>query len=487
MSTILLVIFTNIPLGISGDWTWKRIEKIDFPLFELISIIVVLALGCAFAIFSDCKVSVRARAGKTALVSIVCLLGFAFQYYVLLAGRASISENITAVVDEWTTGYLNQAYRIGSLKEFFSQYHHVLAKDQAKSNHTDVHPPGNTFYSYCAIKLVENSDLPFGDMSNVLLSKWDLRNTEQLLRSADSLERIPPDRLPSEVISAATIIVFSFMFLLMLSNLLLAFSVLILSKSYRNLGIVSLFLWSIPAPAIFIGPYDPLFYFLTSVLCFLLVIWHKSGKSWILTVIGLLLGLFMFFSLGFATVIALVFLLLAIIAKFEFRRFFKFASPVVAGGLLAIGIFYLLDIHILEICWYCARNNHRFFQKANRSLLWILVNYLDYFLFVGGLPAAMLFYWIKRRSCQAMGQSFSWSVAIAFVATIFSLFLTSFSRGEMGRLLLVLLPFNTLVAATAIQRICKTKSNYLIVLALVLLSLFQLLIIRICLMTVLIF
>ncbi len=78
-------------------------------------------------------------------------------------------------------------------------------------------------------------------------------------------------------------------------------------------------------------------------------------------------------------------------------------------------------------------------------------------------------------------------VAIAFAITIFCLFLSSFSRGEMGRLLLDLLPFNTLVAATAIQRICKVKSNYFIVLGLVLLSVFQLLVVRICLRTVLIF
>ena len=46
----LLVTFTSIPLGISGDWVWTRgAEYPVFPVYELIALVLfpALALACA--------------------------------------------------------------------------------------------------------------------------------------------------------------------------------------------------------------------------------------------------------------------------------------------------------------------------------------------------------------------------------------------------------------------------------------------------------
>jgi hypothetical protein len=162
--------------------------------------------------------------------------------------------------------------------------------------------------------------------------------------------------------------------------------------------------------------------------------------------------------------------------------------PFILGGCVVISICYMLNLHIFEICWYCIRNNYRFFQEAGRSSFWVIVNYLDYFLFIGVIPIVFLLIFSVLKPISFMLDKRIKNISISYIITLILLFFSSFSRGEMGRLLLLFVPFNIFLTSYGVQiySYIKKETYYWGLLAIIC-SLLQLFLIRIILKTVVIF
>lgn len=477
-ATVLLVTATTIPLGIPGEWVWARIPDPTIPCIELLTILCLFLVAAGLAFHVDFRIPAQQRRKKVLGALAICLLGLFFDWQVLLSGRASLAENVVAVADKWSTGYLTQATKIEDMQGFLQSYNRFLALDQEASNHTDVHPPGNTLLSYWAMQLTCHSGLPVRSLTTALLSDWELQNIRKALVESRCY---PPGRRISfdDFMHAAILIVFFLLLCLALAKGVLLLSLAGLQRS--RLGMAALFLWTVPAPILFLGAYDPLYYLFTSILCLLVVKWSRNSGRWIPAATGCLLGLYTFFSIGFACVAFLLLVLLLLRDGGNAGAVLRQLAWAVPGALVMPLLCHLGQINIFETCWLVVRNNGRFFAEANRSALWILVNYLDYLLFVGPVPIVLLCRDLVR--CLKRGwpaNRFHWLLSLAYAITLVVLFTGSFSRGEMGRLTLLLIPFHILLAASGLQRITRAgRLHYCLALAALLACIAHLLVLRI--------
>ncbi len=477
---IFLVVFTKVPLGIPGNWLWLRVSSLEIPFFELFTLIFIVILGATSAYLTDLKMKRKSILG----ISIIISLGVFFDYQVMLCGRVSINENILAVANGRLTGYLTQAYEIGDIGAFMSDYHIVLRKSEAMPEHVDVHPPGNTLYSYLMLSTVRNARPLVKTIIDRLVSPWEMVNSQNMIMYSSSYPGGNNVTL-NDYNYASILIVISFLFFLGISKALLITSIFVLNKNPRHLGLCALFLWSIPAPILFLGSYDTLYYFFSCVLCLVLSFWTRRGGRIYILMTGILCGGTMLFSIGFASVIFLVTFILIFKKIREPQNSIVFVATFVLGGLISILIYYILDVRIIEICYQCARNNTHFVNGADRSIAWSLVNYLDYMLFVGALPIVFLCVYLRnaiksRFRCGLLPEG----ISTAYLLTLILILSSSFCRGESGRLLLLLIPFNILITCYSIQKFSGITSwNYFVSMLSITISIIQLVIFRVQLMT----
>jgi hypothetical protein len=178
---IVLVAFTRIPLGIKGDWIWERLDILNISVYDVVMCSAIIFFGIAIAFIIDFKLPKEMFKTKLFGVFVICIIGLIFDYNVLLSGRIRIAENVIAVADKWTTGYLTQASNIEDLQTFWRDYHNSIALDQENSNHTDVHPPGNTIFSYFVIKFVSHFSKSTESFIKNIFSKEDISNVKNVV------------------------------------------------------------------------------------------------------------------------------------------------------------------------------------------------------------------------------------------------------------------------------------------------------------------
>ena len=399
----------------------------------------------------------------------------------LLSGRASISENILSVVDKWSTGYLVQATKIRDYKQFLSDYHIVLDKDLEDSNHTDVHPPGNTLLSYVLLKITSENISFIKPIINNLLPAWLFPRIEFMVKDIAISQGVKSDSA-RVVTYTASLIVLLFLLAISFANIILILSYLNFNKDFSNIGILSFFLWTIPAPILFLGSYDTLYYFLTSISCYIISLWFKYDSKLYLSLLGFYLGICVFFSLGFGCIIVLSMLLILLHHNINLKKSISSIVYLLLGGGVSIILFYIFNIKIIEIAFLVMRNNARFFNLAQRSSWWIMINYLDYILFVGVINIVAIFISLKRKKYNKL-LFIPQKLTIAYIIVLILLFISNFSRGEMGRLVLLLIPFNILITFFSLQNFLRNNkySLYLLVIAI---SLIQVVLLRMNLKTV---
>jgi hypothetical protein len=471
---ILIIVGTELPLGISKDWVWRRVVNPLIPINEIFSIGFIFLIGVFLAWWTDRKI----KNNITKVFGILCItvLGTVFDYQVLLAGRIGIAENIIVQMDTWATGYLTRASRIDNLREFLSNYHLEQKQDRDASNHTDVHPPGNTILAYGAYCLASQETAMGFIASFIERSQF---NSDVKIFIAESQPDIPAKQIKA-VYRAAVILFIFFMICIFISRILILTAVATCTKSKTNLGLCSLLIWSIPAPILFMGSFDVLYYCLSSLLCLLIMCWILRPEHIMIPyVLGVLIGFGVFFTVGYGIFILFLTGILLFVRyhdKISLLPFLIFLS----GGGSVVAILYLMDIHIVEICWYCLRNNHRYFSEAHRSNLWIFVNYLDCFLFLGSFEILILWIQIRKSFNRLKYLVIPYGMALIYVITVVLLFTLPFSRGEMGRLAMILFPVNVILGAYACQRLFRSSSSYFLGIAVIMAAVLQLLVIRIC-------
>jgi len=477
VTVIALILFTDIPLGVPDDWQWMRLKHPHIPLVETSMAAGLFCFSLLLSLFVDCKLAKIKYKLKLFLSLLIIMLTLPFNYYILHSGRAGILENVIAVTDHWSTGYLSQASKIKHFKMFLQNYNKILSIDADESNHTDVHPPGNTAFSFFMIQ-VAKFVIPLP------VYEWEKLHVKKVVNFSGSYskEAIISDQL---YVDAAFLIVFIFLASISASNFILFFAIRNLSNGMDAPGLIALSFFAVPAPVLFLGLYDTLYYFLTSITCLLFSYFIKFSKKksqkrycyTILTSMGIWLGFCTLFSIGFFVVLFMILIFLFVNLKLKTnKRLISEISCLLVGFIFFIGLVYCVNIKLIDIYYFCSRNNSRFFEQNKRSLIWIIVNYLDYALFVGGISISAIFYYLRQFTWKK--KSYIIDFTLAYTITLIIVSATGFSRGEMGRLLLLFIPFNTVIAGYMLNTSNKPGIIYVLKLLTLFALLWQIIIIR---------
>ena len=439
----LIIYFTNVPLGIVKDWTWGRHVTSIFPVYELAAISIFFIISVVIAY----KAGRYAKSVNEAIICILLILGCGafIDYYILQSGKFGLNENIFGVLDKYTGGYMTEAANIKEPGQYFRSFHVKLSKDEDKSNHVDVHPPGNIMLSYAVLQWCRRSKVPDKILHAVLpgaiFEELDTARKDGVFNGV-------PDE--NAVFTAGAFMVLISLICLTLARLLIIAASLALCRQCGNFGLTALLTaTAVPAPILFLGHYDVLMFFLGAICCFLFSLGENSKRGyWWDIATGIALGCAVLFSLAFSGMILFVIACVGISRPMDRRNWYRIAA-VTGGGLAVVALCYLCGIHIIEICYYASRNNSRYFAESGRSMFWPPFNILDYLIFGG---VFLFFMPLNEISRIKLKNPCRFKIYIFYFSVLLLLFISPFSRGEMGRLLLFFMPAGLMLSLAAVAR-----------------------------------
>jgi hypothetical protein len=472
---VIILVFSNVTLGIYGDWFWKRNAAYVIPFFEwaVAGLVVFIALGLAYLL------DFKFRKSKYPALFIILILmsGMIVDFLVIRSGRVGGDENIIAIVDPYTTGYLDAAGNIKDsdlyFKDFTEKQLKVEAfKGKAKDvHHSHVHPPGNIILSRMMLQFVANSTIAES------LCDFLLPGTVRRLKQLDFTLMPYTD----DFYYAAAMIFLLFTFSLTMGKAALIAALFIMSKNkFRYPGMAAAFVcFAAPGPILFLGHYDSFLFMLTAFLLLALSFLFRKSSKLGGFLVGIILGIGVFFTLAYGALILLVFAVLLVSALLNKKVPYS-AVFVVVGGISVIAVAALFHINIISICFKCLENNMLFHGTVKRSLGWALYNPLECLFFVGpgaclGMFAAVAGMNLKSRKNYASPENL---LIVATIILFIILCVASFSRGEFGRLVQFFTPLPLFVAAWYIFKTGISRQNYKLMGLLVLFTLSQTFVIR---------
>ena len=472
---VMVLIFSNVTLGIDGDWFWKRNMAYVIPFFEWImaGAAVFIALGLAYLL------DFKFRKSKYPALFIILILmsGMIVDFLVIQAGRVGNDENIMAIVDPHTTGYLDAAGNIKDSDSYFRDFTNKQLKVgsiKGKSrdvHHSHVHPPGNIILSRIMLQFVVNSTIAES------ICDFLLPGTVQRLRQLDFT--LKP--YSNDFYYAAVMIFLLFTISLTIGRAALMAALFIMTKKeFRYPGMATAFVcFAAPGPVLFLGHYDSFLFMLTALLLLALsFLFNKSPKLGGFLV-GIILGIGVFFTLAYGALILLVLAVLLLVALLN-KKMPESAIFVMVGGISVIAIAALFHINIISICLKCLENNMLFHGTVKRSALWALYNPLECLFFVGpgvclGMFAALIGMNLKDRKTYASPENL---FPIAAIILFVILCIASFSRGEFGRLVQFYTPIPLFIATWYIFKTEISRQDYKLSGLVLIFTLSQTLIIR---------
>lgn len=435
--TVGLVVWTSVPLGIPGEWTWRRYTEVEIPWFECAAIILGFGFACFCAHVADFARKDR-RLRVIGLIGLLLALAW-IDIHVLLAGKIGLAENIYAVLDRHTTGYLAEAARIDEPGPYFRSFHNLRSQVNGPVHHLDVHPPGNMLLSWQVLSACRR----FPRLTQWLASRLsaDARMGLSQAKQFRYFESLLDD---DAIYRAACVITLIFLVGMTVTRACVVAGVACLSRRYDRLGLAGLATLAVPAPILFLGHYDVLLFCLSSLWACLLIAGltakEGSAKAVLMMLAGLVAGIGVVVTLGYGVLIALAtVVLLAHGARHRNSWLALFAFC--AGGGIVVLLCYLGGIHIIEICFACMRNNTEFYLDTSRSWRWIFVNPLEFAVFLGFPWLLALPSWYRGRRTSAFFEA-DGATVFKWAAGVFLLYLMihPYCRGEIARLSLLFAP-----------------------------------------------
>ncbi|MCP4176162.1 MAG: hypothetical protein GY756_00170, partial [bacterium] len=223
-------------------------------------------------------------------------------------------------------------------------------------------------------------------------------------------------------------------------------------------GLIYILLIGIPAPILFLGYYDTLQYFISSLamLFFIISIIKKFDLGSFLA--GLTVGLGILFSISFGLItilISIVYFLNIFRNKYNLFKlqFFLF------GVACIIFLCSFFSIDIISPFFKSLENNAKFYLETTQSYIWIIPDTINYIIVVGILPFILLIINAFRKRDKAETNL----VTIAryvFICILLSVILNPYNRTETARLLIFLLPINLILISKDIVNTLRKKYSY---------------------------
>jgi hypothetical protein len=467
---------TTIPLGISGEWEWKRQSWPGDALECLDRTLQPILIAAVIAIFFQMGLRFIERSAvvRWGLLCGLVVLSFVWQKTVLQASASPHRElrPLWVLYDRFASGYFHEAvFEMTSADEFLSGYEARMAKGDVF--HEGTHPPGLFLLSRFAVDACERWPAA-GHISEWLIGEESVR----VFRSFESETRLQRPLSTSEFQGLSLISVMST--LLVALTVIPVFGITRLLADHRTAWMAAAFAITLPSLALFAPRSDVTYAFTGTMLLWLLLASFTRPEicSRVPTLVG---GIWTFccllISLAHLPVLFAGGLLSLLVQKTEsgslrwpdwLRRWVLFG--VVVALLTFVGS-NALDCNLLQVWRMNLQNHAGFYSQFPRTWWkWLLVNPLE-LAFSLGLPIAVLSVigvvrMIQRIVSQWSERSTS-SVVIflreafllATILTWVMLWISGKNMGEAARLWCFLLPWFAINAALTLSSMTERTSS----------------------------
>jgi len=473
--TAVLLCATSIPLGIPGEWEWKRqplpADSIEWLDRSLQPFLVACVIGLFFQV--GLRFIERFAVVRWGLLCGLVILSFAWQKSVLHSAASPHRElrPLWVLYDRFASGYFHEAaFEMTSVDEFLSGYESRMAKGDVF--HEGTHPPGLFLLSRSAIDAC-NRWPAVGQFSEWLIGEESVR----VFRSFESETRLQRPLSASEFQGLCLISVAST--LLVAFTVIPVFGITRLLSDHRTAWMAAAFTVTLPSLAIF-APRSDVTYAFTGTMLLWLLLASFTRPEICSRVLTLAAGIWTFccllISLAHLPVLFAGGLLSLLLQKADpdnfrwqdwLRRWALFGLVV---ALLTFVASNALDCNLLQVWRMNLQNHAGFYSQFPRTWWkWFLVNPSE-LAFSMGMPIAVLSLFgavsMIRRVTSRGSERANPSVVIclpdAFLLaksfTWMVLWLSGKNMGEAARLWCFLLPWFAIHAALALASTVEKTS-----------------------------
>jgi methylthioxylose transferase len=401
MMTIGVYWFSEIPLGITGEWTW---ERIPFVSAEMVPGWIVS--GIAFGVYLLAALIGLSRIRFCYRWELVIwLLGLAASgivWSLLLQDTPPteyrLSKAAFVLYYKGSSGYFTEA-RDGIPDVPHYLEHYAEKMKQGDVLHEGTHPPGLPLFYRALILLCQN--VPGLQSALLKTQPASFQEATEIIANLTAASGNPLTDLDSAVLWLATLIT-------VVLSALTVFPLFLLSREFASREVswqVATFWPLIPAALIFQPKSDALYSIMAILFLYLWVVaWRRNSKPLYLLA-GFVLWIGFFLTLAFLPV-ALCAVFYSLFEVWQLRsdknlfrpawKQFFFAAVFGLSGLVLPTTFMgvLFEINLPEV-WFLNLQNHAGFylQYPRTYWKWLLVNPLEISLALG-LPVA----WLAAKS-----------------------------------------------------------------------------------------
>jgi methylthioxylose transferase len=461
---------TDIPLGISGEWTWERIRFDDGLSFFLGIVQAAIFGGLLLLVAWSGNRRIEDAPQWEVVAWLVAMMAIAFAW--LLAVQETPSEGHRLNKAPWvlyyagSSGYFDHArHEISSVDEFLAGYEDLMSEGDVL--HQGTHPPGLFLFYRAIINAVDK----FPALSE--FAHWTM--TQSATDGFASLE--DNTRGTTKFITKNDQAVIWLAFLLTQASSVLVIVpmyFLIRTTSNRVAAWKTISFWPfVPAVAIFLPKSDVLF---TGLSMTLVCVWSLAARRnsiWLGSLAGLVGFTGLFCSLAFLPIGLIAFAVPVLISLFmhnvddepnqsahfgsRLLQAFKKQQLAIAGGagclIAALCVLGFWEVNLFNV-WRMNYANHAGFydQFSRTTWKWMLVNPIE-FAFALGLPIFIL----AIGSIPAVLRQRKERVAeLAFIVSTFGvwmlLWISGKNSGEAARLWVPLMPLFVACLSTALSQ-----------------------------------
>jgi len=472
IATVLLLLVSNVPLGVPDEWAWRR-QQLPENLIEALDRLaipgIVGAIVVAFSQFVDRRIERSPKLICAVFVALLVVGAFSWLNAVRQSAATPHRElrPLWVLYDRFASGYFFEAaFHTSSTKELLAGYEQRMAKGDVL--HEGTHPPGLFLLNFWAIKATERSD------TLTALAEWTIgAESVRLFRLMEA--DVQTARLLTRSEFAALCLV-SFLSTLLSAMTVIPVYVLVSRSLNRRAGWrAACIMLTVPSLAVFAPRSDIVYAFSATMILCLLVQSVVSESKIARCVFAVLAGMAVFVSLTVSLahipvfVAGGLFFLLICIGPQSLRV--PWQRVVVSGG-AALVVFalvvamwsYATDCNLVRVWSWNLSNHAGFYKQSSRTWWkWFFVNPME-LSFSIGLPLTFVFLESLTRIARGLkadpGQTTVMSrLSLSLFATWTALWLSGKNMGEAARLWCFLTPWFVLGATICLAPDFSAKRN----------------------------
>ena len=460
IATVLLLLVSNVPLGVPDEWVWRR-QQLPENLIEALDRLaipgIVGAIVVAFAQFVDRRIE---RSSKFVCVIFIALLVVGALSWLNAVRQSAATPHrelrpLWVLYDRFASGYFfDAAFHTSSAKELLAGYEQRMAKGDVL--HEGTHPPGLFLLNFWAIKATERSE------TLTSLAEWTIgAESVRLFRLMEADVQTARPLTRSEF---AALCLVSFFSTLLSAMTVIPVYVLVSRLLNRRAGWrAACVMLTVPSLAVFAPRSDTVYAFSASMILCLLVQSVVAESKFVRCLCSVMAGVAVFVSLtvSLAHIPVLVacglFFLLICLGPPSLRVPWQ---HVVVSCVVALAVFACAvtiwsdatDCNLVRVWSWNLSNHAGFYKQSSRTWWkWFFVNPVE-LSFSIGLPLTFVFLESLTRIVRGLkadpGQTTVMiRLALSLFATWAALWISGKNMGEAARLWCFLTPWFVMGAA----------------------------------------